>query len=233
MDSSLHPDLHALAARIDHTLLRADATAAEIRKLCAEARRYGFASVCVHSYWVSLAAAELAGSAVKVCSVVGFPLGANSTAAKVAETEDAVKHGASEIDMVLNLGELKGGHYDAVQRDIGAVAHAAHEGGAILKVILETALLDDEQKLIASRIAKDAGAEFVKTSTGFSSGGATVHDVELMRRAVGGAMGVKASGGIRTREDVERMIAAGATRIGASAGVQIMEAAETPAQGGC
>ena len=217
----------AIASMIDHTLLRADATAAEIRRICGEARKYGFASVCVNPYWVSLAAAELAGSTVKVCTVVGFPLGANATAAKVAETEIAVKQGAAEIDMVINIGELKGGNHDAVRQDIEAVATAAHHGGAILKVILETALLDDDQKVAASELAKAAGAEFVKTSTGFSTGGATPGDVALMRRTVGAEMGVKASGGIRTLEDVARMTAAGATRIGASAGVNIMEAAKT------
>ncbi len=215
----------SLAPMIDHTLLRADANAADIRQICREARQYGFASVCVNPYWVPLAAAELAGSAVKVCTVVGFPLGANTTAGKVAETEIAVKQGAAEIDMVINIGELKGGNYDAVRGDIAAVAAAAHRGGAILKVILETALLDDNQKVAGSTLSKEAGAEFVKTSTGFSTGGATVHDVALLRRAVGEGMGVKASGGIRTLEDVKNMAAAGATRIGASASVKIMDAA--------
>jgi deoxyribose-phosphate aldolase len=221
---------HEIASMIDHTLLRADATRSDIRKLCAEARQYKFASVCVNPYWVPLAAAELAGSAVNVCTVVGFPLGASSTAAKVAETENSVKLGASEIDMVLNIGELKGSHFDAVQKDIEAVAAAAHGGGAILKVILETSLLDDDEKVKASALSKAAGADFVKTSTGFSTGGATVHDVSLMRRTVGPEMGVKASGGIRTLDDVRKMADAGATRIGASAGVQILES--TPAQGG-
>ncbi|MGA3204526.1 MAG: deoxyribose-phosphate aldolase, partial [Bryobacteraceae bacterium] len=181
MDSSL-------ASQIDHTLLRADATAADIRKICCEARKYGFASVCVNPYWVPLAAAELAGSPVKVCTVVGFPLGANPTSTKVSETANAVEQGASEIDMVINIGELKGGNYDAVRQDIEAVAAAAHQGGAILKVILETALLDDNQKVAGSTLAKVAGAEFVKTSTGFSNGGATVHDVALMRQVVGEEM---------------------------------------------
>jgi deoxyribose-phosphate aldolase len=216
----------SLAAQIDHTLLRADATSADIRKICCEARKYGFASVCVNSYWVPLAAAELAGSRVKVCTVIGFPLGANATATKVAETEIAVKQGAAEIDMVINIGELKGGNYDAVRQDIEAVAVAAHKGGAILKVILETALLDDNQKIVGSTLSKVAGAEFVKTSTGFSTGGATLHDVALMRQAVGEEMGVKASGGIRTLEDLKNMIAAGATRVGASASVKIMETAQ-------
>ncbi len=232
----LTPD--TLPSRIDHTLLRPDATKDEIRQLCSEARQYGFASVCVNPYWVPVAGRELAGSPVKVCTVVGFPLGASSTAGKVAETENALKSGASEIDMVMNIGELKGGNYDAVRQDIEAVAAAAHKGGAILKVILETSLLNDEQKVKASILAKAAGAEFVKTSTGFSNGGATAHDVALMRGTVGQEMGVKASGGIRTLEDLKNMIAAGATRIGASASVKIMESAQgkapesTPAQGG-
>ncbi len=214
-----------LSRLIDHTLLRPEASSADILKVCAEARQFGFASVCVNPYWVPLAARELAGSVVKVCTVAGFPLGANSTATKVAETEDAVRAGAHEIDMVLNIGELRGGNHDAVEADIAAVVAAAHRGGAIVKVILETALLNDEQKAIACALARRAGAEFVKTSTGFSTHGATVPDVALMRKAVGPEMGVKASGGIRTLEDLERMVAAGATRIGASSSVKIVEAA--------
>lgn len=214
----------SIAASIDHTLLRPDATAADIRKVCEEARQYRFASVCVNPYWVPLVAAELAGSPVKVCTVVGFPLGANATATKVAETETAIRVGAQEIDMVLNIGELCGGNYDAVREDIRAVVNAAHQGGAIVKVILETALLDDKQKAIGSTLSKLAGAEFVKTSTGFGPHGATTHDVALMRQVVGPEMGVKASGGIRTLEDLRSMAAAGATRIGASASVKIVEA---------
>ena len=214
-----------VARLIDHTLLRPDATANDIRQVCAEAREYGFASVCVNPYWVPLVAAELAGSEVKVCTVVGFPLGASTTRIKVAETEEAVGAGAREIDMVLNIGELRGGNHDAVREDIRAVVAAAHQGAAIVKVILETALLNDEQKAAACTLAKLAGAEFVKTSTGFSTHGATVHDVALMRNAAGPEMGVKASGGIRTLEDLEKMVAAGATRIGASASVKIVEAA--------
>jgi len=215
----------AIAALIDHTLLRPDATAADIRKLCEEARQYSFASVCVNPYWVPLAASALAGSSVKVCTVVGFPLGANATAIKVAETKEAVQAGAQEIDMVLNIGELRGGNNDAVRQDIQAVTEAAHRANAIVKVILETALLDDQQKAVACTLAKNAGAEFVKTSTGFSTHGATASDVALMRKTVGPDMGVKASGGIRTLEDLKNMVAAGATRIGASAGVKILEAA--------
>ena len=210
---------------IDHTLLRPEATAAEIRQLCAEARQYGFASVCVNPYWVPLAAHELLGTAVRVCTVVGFPLGANVTDIKVAEAEAAVRAGAQEIDMVLNVGELRGGNEEAVRRDIEAVTASAHRLGAIVKVILETALLKDPQKAAACRIAQSAGAEFVKTSTGFSTAGATVHDVALMREAVGPEMGVKASGGIRALEDLEKMVAAGATRIGASSSVKIVQAA--------
>jgi len=214
----------SIAASIDHTMLRPDATATDIQKLSREARKYGFASVCVNPYWVPLVAAELAGSPVKVCTVVGFPLGANATAIKVAETQGAIRAGAQEIDMVINIGELRGGNFEAVRQDIKAVVDAAHQGGAIVKVILETALLDDNQKAIACTLSKLAGAEFVKTSTGFGPHGATVHDVALMRQAVGADMGVKASGGIKTLEDLKNMAAAGATRIGASASVKIIEA---------
>ena len=214
----------AIAALIDHTLLRPEAAAADIRRICAEARQYNFASVCVNPYWVPLVKAELAGSPVKVCAVVGFPFGANATATKVAETETAIRDGAQEIDMVLNVGELRGGNLDAVRQDIQTVVEAAHRGGAIVKVILETALLDDDQKIAACKLAKAARAEFVKTSTGFGPRGATVHDVALLRRVVGAEMGVKASGGIRTLEDLKNMAAAGATRIGASASVRIIEA---------
>jgi len=214
----------SIAALIDHTLLKPEATAADIRKVCAEARRYGFASVCVNPYWVRLVAEELAGSSVKVCSVVGFPLGASATEIKVAETAAAIRDGAQEIDMVLNIGELRGGNHDAVRADIKAVVEAAHSGGAIVKVILETALLDDQQKVAGSLLSKEAGADFVKTSTGFGPGGATAADVALMRRTVGPAMGVKASGGVRTLEDLKTMAAAGANRVGASASVKIVEA---------
>lgn len=210
---------------IDHTLLGPEATREDIRKVCAEARQYGFASVCVNPYWVSTVAAELAGSVSKVCTVIGFPLGAATTHNKAAEAEEAVRAGAREIDMVLNTGELRGGNHGAVQADIEAVVEAAHLNGAIVKVILETALLNDEQKTAACRLAKLAGAEFVKTSTGFASRGATAEDVALMRREVGAEMGVKASGGIRTLEDLEKMVGAGANRIGASSSVKIVEAA--------
>jgi deoxyribose-phosphate aldolase len=219
------PDFDSsIAALIDHTLLKPEATAADIRKVCAEARHYGFASVCVNPYWVRLVAEELAGSLVKVCSVVGFPLGVSATQIKVAETAAAIRDGAQEIDMVLNIGELRGGNHDAVRSDIQAVVEIAHACGAIVKVILETALLDDQQKIDASLLAKEAGADFVKTSTGFGPGGATAADVALMRRTVGPAMGVKASGGVRTLEDLQTMAAAGASRVGASASVKIVEA---------
>jgi len=221
---ALKPGLVPIASLIDHTLLRADATRDDIVKICREARQYNFASVCVNPYWVPLAAAELAGSPVKVCTVVGFPLGATSTEAKVAETEAALRVGAQEIDMVQNVGALRSGDHDAVKADIAAVVESAHRAGAIVKVILETALLDDSQKIVASVLAKMAKADFVKTSTGFGPSGATAHDVELMRLAVGPDMGVKASGGIRTLDDLKKMAAAGATRIGASASVKIVEA---------
>jgi deoxyribose-phosphate aldolase len=214
----------AIAAMIDHTLLRPEATAADICRVCAEARAYSFASVCVNPYWVPLVADKLGGSSVKVCTVVGFPLGASATAVKVAETETAVRAGAQEIDMVLNIGELRGANEDVVCEDIRAVVSAAREGGAIVKVILETALLDNPQKVLACTLAKEAGAEFVKTSTGFGPHGATAADVALLRQVVGPEMGVKASGGIRTLEDLKKMVAAGANRIGASASVQIVEA---------
>ena len=221
-----------IARLIDHTLLRPEATHADILQLCREALEHHFASVCVNAYWVPLAASQLAGSDVKVCTVVGFPLGATSTEAKVAETEAALRAGAQEIDMVLNIGALRGDDDRAVEEEIALVAAACHRGGAILKVILETSLLNDDQKIVACKLSQMAGADFVKTSTGFSSSGATVPDVELMRRAVGPEMGVKASGGIRTLDDLLKMLVAGATRIGASAGVKIVEAARATSQTG-
>ena len=214
----------SVAALIDHTLLKPEATESDIRKVCAEARQYGFASVCVNPCWVRLVAEELAGCATRACAVVGFPLGANTMEIKAAETAAAIRDGAQEIDMVLNVGELRGGNADAVQADIGTVVEAAHACGAIVKVILETALLSDPQKVAACELAKAAGADFVKTSTGFGSAGATVEDVALMRRTVGPSMGVKASGGVRTLEDLKKMVAAGASRVGASASVKIVEA---------
>ena len=218
------PPSTAVAHLIDHTLLKADARLEDIRKVCAEARRYGFASVCVNPYWVPVVAAELKGSGVKVCTVIGFPLGANATAIKRAEAEHALRQGAQELDMVLNVGALRSEQFDAVEADVRSVVEAGHAAGALVKVILETCLLDQRQKIVASLLAKQSGADFVKTSTGFSTGGATVADVKLMRLAVGPEMGVKASGGIRTLEDLQTMAAAGATRIGASASVKIVEA---------
>ncbi len=215
----------ALAAMIDHTLLKADATADQVATLCREAVEHGFASVCVNPYWVPMAGAEVAGSAVKVCTVIGFPLGATSTRAKMAEAEIALREGAAELDMVMNVGALRSGELAVVETDIANIAILCHDAGAIVKTILETAYLDDEQKRLACKLARAAGADFVKTSTGFAAAGASAADVALMRGAVGPEMGVKASGGIRTYEDAMRMIEAGANRIGASASVRIVEAA--------
>ncbi len=220
-----------LAKYIDHTLLRPDASAGEIDVLCDEALEFGFASVCINPTWVRRAAERLRGSTVKVCTVIGFPLGANTTEVKAMEARKALRDGAREVDMVINIGALKSGGLDVVRSDIEKVVDAAHESGAICKVILETALLSDEEKVVASALAKQAKADFVKTSTGFAGGGATVYDVALMRETVGPDMGVKASGGVRTLEDAEDMIAAGATRIGASAGVQIVGGAEGDTDG--
>jgi deoxyribose-phosphate aldolase len=214
-----------IARLIDHTLLKPEATRADIELLCAEARQFEFASVCVNGFWVPLAASRLIGTPVKTCAVVGFPLGASSTESKASEARIAVAAGASEIDMVINIGALRQGEHKIVEDDIRAVVNVCHASGAIVKVILETALLDAEQKLNACRLSVAAGADFVKTSTGFSKSGATVEDVSLMRAAVGPAVGVKASGGIRSLEDLRAMIAAGATRIGTSSGVKIVEAA--------
>ena len=215
-----------LAKYIDHTLLKPDTTSDEIDVLCDEALEYGFASVCINPTWVKRAAERLRGSDVKVCTVIGFPLGANAPEIKAMEARRALRDGAREVDMVINVGALKSGMHDVVKKDIEKVVDAAHESGAICKVILETALLTDEEKVIASALSKQAKADFVKTSTGFGGGGATVYDVALMRETVGPDMGVKASGGVRTLEDAEDMIAAGATRIGASAGVQIVGGSE-------
>jgi deoxyribose-phosphate aldolase len=215
----------ALARMIDHTLLRPDATTAEVERLCAEGREFGFASICVNSTHVTLCAERIKGSGVKVCSTIGFPLGAASTAAKVFEAEQAIRDGAGEIDVVMNIGLLKSGNDEAVEEDIRQVAAAARRRAIVCKVILETGLLSGEEKLRACAAAERAGAHFVKTSTGFGHGGATIEDVRLMREAVGQRMGVKASGGIRTREDALAMIAAGANRIGASASIVIVTAA--------
>jgi deoxyribose-phosphate aldolase len=214
----------SIANLIDHTLLRPEATGREIAKLCREARQYGFAAVCVNPCWVALAVSELAGSATKIATVAGFPLGATSTEAKRAEAAAALRVGAQEIDMVMNIGALRAGDLETVKQDIQAVTAECHAAGAIVKVILETALLDDRQKAVAATLAKMAGADFVKTATGFGPGGATAQDVALLRRVVGPEMGVKAAGGIRTLDDLRRMTAAGANRIGTSAGVEIVEA---------
>ncbi|WP_019128830.1 deoxyribose-phosphate aldolase [Enorma massiliensis] len=219
----MHLTRASLATYMDHTLLKPEATAADIDRIVAEARQFGTASVCVNPYWVARVAAGLAGSGVKTCTVIGFPLGATSTASKVAETRDATAHGAQEIDMVINIGELKAGNDDAVRSDISAVANAAHEAGALLKVIIETCLLSNEEKRRACELSVAGGADFVKTSTGFSTGGATTADITLMRETVGPELGVKASGGIRTLEAAIAMIEAGATRLGVSAAVSILE----------
>ena len=216
-----------LARYIDHTLLRPDAAAADIDKLCDEARTFGFAAVCVNPTWVRRCAQRLRGSGVRVASVVGFPFGAGTTEAKAFEARRAIRDGAREIDMVINVGALKSGDHELVRRDIEKVADACREAGALSKVIIEAAFLTDEEKVVSSHLAKQAKADFVKTSTGFGPGGATVHDVLLMRETVGPKLGVKAAGGIRSAEDVREMIAAGATRIGASASVQIVTGEET------
>ena len=211
-----------MARYIDHPLLKPEATAAEIDQLCREAAQYRFASVCINPTWVKRAAENLRGTAVPVCTVIGFPLGAGTSEIKAMEARRALRDGAREVDMVLNIGALKSGDHDLVLKDIEKVVDSAHEVGALCKVILETALLTDEEKVVASALAKKAKADFVKTSTGFGPGGATVYDVALMRETVGPEMGVKASGGVRTTDDAEDMIAAGATRIGASAGIEIV-----------
>ena len=212
-----------VARHIDHTLLKPDATRDEIMKVCEEGVRYGFASVCINPIWVREAACALRGSGVKVCTVIGFPLGANSPDTKAYEARRSIFDGASELDMVINVGALKSGDHDLVSRDIRGVVEVAHEYDFICKVIIETALLSDDEKVSACLIAKEAGADFVKTSTGFSKGGATAADVALMRRVVGGQMGVKASGGVRDLKQAQEMIQAGATRIGASVGVKIIQ----------
>lgn len=215
-----------IAGMIDHTLLKADATQAEITKITDEAKKYEFASVCVNPTWVSYCAEQLAGTKVKVCTVIGFPLGASTTAVKAFEAKDAIANGATEVDMVINIGALKERNDELVLKDIQAVVDAA-KGKALVKVIIETSLLTEEEKVRASELSVKAGADFVKTSTGFSTGGATPEDVALMRKTVGEITGVKASGGVRSKEDMDAMIKAGATRIGASSGVKIMEGGQS------
>lgn len=214
-----------VARYIDHTLLKPDATRDEILKICEEGVRFGFASVCINPTWVREAACALRGSGVKVCTVIGFPLGANAPDTKAYEARRAIFDGASELDMVINVGALKSGDHDMVSRDIKGVVDITHEFGYICKVIIETAILTEDEKVSACLIAKEAGADFVKTSTGFSKGGATAADVALMRRVVGGQMGVKASGGVRDLKQAQDLIRAGATRIGASVGVKIIQEA--------
>lgn len=211
-----------VASAIDHTLLKPDATSAEVDRLCHEALQHRFASVCVNGTWTRRCAEILAGSGVAVCTVVGFPLGAMAPEVKAYEARRAIEDGACEIDMVMNVGALKSGDHEFVRRDIAGLAQTCHRLGAKLKVILETSLLTDAEKVRACELAREAGADFVKTSTGFSKGGATVHDVALMRRTVGPTMGVKASGGVRDAKDAAAMLHAGATRLGASASVAIV-----------
>lgn len=222
------PPIDSLSARdmaqyIDHTLLKAEATRSEIKKLCAEAAQHRFASVCVNSVWVKESAKYLCGSGVEVCTVVGFPLGATISDAKVYEARRAIFDGAREIDMVMQIGALKSQDYNLVEDDIAVLAEAVHKEDALLKVIIETALLTDEEKIKACLLSKSAGADYVKTSTGFSKAGATVRDISLMRRVVGPDMGVKAAGGVRDFAGAQEMLVAGATRIGASVGVKIVQ----------
>ncbi|MFE1625901.1 deoxyribose-phosphate aldolase [Brevibacillus reuszeri] len=214
---------------IDHTLLKPEATKAMIDKLCAEAKEHDFASVCVNPYWVKRSAELLAGTDVKVCTVIGFPLGASTTEVKAAETRDAIRNGATEVDMVLNVGALKSGDLETVKADVAAVKQAA--GDVLLKVILETGLLTDDEKETACKLCVEAGADYVKTSTGFGPGGATVEDIALMRKTVGADVGVKASGGVRDGEAALAMIEAGASRIGTSSGVSIVTGAKTTGSG--
>ncbi|SNX55251.1 deoxyribose-phosphate aldolase [Thermoanaerobacterium sp. RBIITD] len=213
-----------IAKMIDHTLLKPDAKDVDIKKLCEEAKEYNFASVCINPCYVKYANDILENSSVKVCTVIGFPLGANTIKSKVFEAKDAILNGAQEIDMVLNVGKLKSGDYDYIKNEIETVTHEAKSmKNIIVKVILETCYLNDDEKIKACEITVKAGADFVKTSTGFGSGGATIHDVQLMRKAVGDDFGVKASGGVRTAEVAREMIKAGANRIGTSSGIQIVK----------
>lgn len=216
------PSASELAQMIDHTLLKQNASREDILKVCDEAREYKFKSVCVNPLWVSTVREALAGTGVLTCSVIGFPFGATPTAVKVFETKQAVADGANEIDMVIDIAAALRGDREALVADISAIANAAHEGDAILKVIFETAMLTEKAKVLACEASVEAGADFVKTSTGFGGGGATVEDVALMRKTVGPDMGVKASGGVRSREDALAMIEAGATRLGASSGIAIV-----------
>ena len=221
-----HPDNRSVAAWIDHTLLKPEASPDQIKQVCAEARRYQFASVCVNPLYVDLAVTQLENSGVPVCAVIGFPLGATPSRVKVAETRACLGMGAKEIDMVVPIGLLKAGYLEEVMDDIQSVTDAVHAQGAIVKVILENALLDTQAKISGCLICAALGADFVKTSTGFGPGGATLTDVELMRRVVGPKMGVKAAGGVRSLADARAFLAAGATRLGSSSGVKIMQEIE-------
>lgn len=220
-----------LAAMIDHTILAPNASEEDVRRLCAEAKQYGFASVCANPVWAPVLAEELADSHAVPCVVVGFPFGASATTVKAFEAKTAVEAGAAEVDMVINIADARAGKKDALVADIKAVADAVHTGNALLKVIIETSELTDEQKILACQASVEAGADFVKTSTGYSASGATVEDIALMRKTVGPDLGVKASGGVRTREEALAMIEAGATRIGASKGIAIIGAGPV-AEGG-
>ena len=215
-----------VARYIDHTLLKPEATRSQIEQLCEEAIRYGFYSVCVNSFWADFCARKLRGKDVKVCCVIGFPLGAMDSRSKASETRNAIENGAAEIDMVINIGALKSGDLRIVEEDVRSVRRATRST-TVLKVIIETCLLTDDEKVLACEISKKAGADFMKTSTGFSKGGATVGDIALMRRVVGAKMGIKAAGGVRSYEDAKSMIASGATRIGASASVKIVSSEES------
>jgi deoxyribose-phosphate aldolase len=223
VDEEKFSDLPDLASLIDHTLLKPETTPDQVRRLCHEALEYGFASVCVNPFYVPLCAGLLAGSPVKVCTVVGFPLGANTSEVKAHEAQNAIAQGAGEIDMVINIGALKSGNLEVVRQDIESVVTACHPQGVLVKVIIETSLLSEDEKVHAGKLVVDAGADFIKTSTGFSTGGATVEDVTTLRQIVGPDIGVKASGGIRSFEDAAQMVKAGASRLGASAGVQIVQ----------
>jgi deoxyribose-phosphate aldolase len=235
--AAMTPEQQRLAAMIDHTLLKPEASSAGIKKLCDEAREYGFASVCVNPTHVQAATQHLHTTSVKVCTVIGFPLGANATQTKVFESELALKHGATELDMVLNIGALVEGNHGLVESDIRAVVEVGHKAGALVKVIIETALLEDVHIIAASEIVTRAGADFIKTSTGFAAKGASVEHIRLMRKHIGAAVKIKASGGIRDLAFTQELIAAGAERIGASAGVAIVDAlggkvsSGAPAQG--
>jgi len=226
MDNGTKISAVKLALMIDHTLLKSEVTPKEVEQLCREAVEFNFASVCINPGYVVLAKEKLRGSNVKVCTVIGFPLGATTTKSKAFEAEEAIANGAQEVDMVINIGRLKAKDYDYVEEDIRSVVNAAHSKGVIVKVIIETCLLTDEEKETACHLAKNAGADFVKTSTGFSKSGAIAADVALMRKVVGSVMGVKASGGIRSYEDAVIMVQAGATRIGTSSGVKIFAEAK-------